>query len=124
MTIRAGFPDDEAGADTRTYRFQGPGPRLRVLSGPPGAAGREFALAGPAMTIGRRADQDIVLIDASVSRSHARIELGPASVAIIDLGSTNGTVVNGLCLRGARAALRGGDRIEIGTVVLEFLAPS
>jgi pSer/pThr/pTyr-binding forkhead associated (FHA) protein len=45
-------------------------------------------------------------------------------VAIVDLGSTNGTVVNGVCLRGARAALRGGERIEIGTVVLEFLAPS
>jgi pSer/pThr/pTyr-binding forkhead associated (FHA) protein len=45
-------------------------------------------------------------------------------VAIVDLGSTNGTVVNGLCLRGVRATLRGGERIEIGTVVLEFLAPS
>jgi S-DNA-T family DNA segregation ATPase FtsK/SpoIIIE len=97
---------------------------LRVLGGPAGAAGQEFALAGPAVTIGRRADQDIVLVDPSVSRSHARIELGPAGAAIVDLGSTNGTVVNGLCLRGARAALRGGERIEIGTVVLEFLAPS
>jgi pSer/pThr/pTyr-binding forkhead associated (FHA) protein len=124
VTIGPRLPDDEPRADTRIYRPRGAGPRLRVLDGPPGAAGQEFALAGPAMTIGRRGDQDIVLIDASVSRSHARIELGPAGVAIVDLGSTNGTVVNGLCLRGVRATLRGGERIEIGTVVLEFLAPS
>jgi pSer/pThr/pTyr-binding forkhead associated (FHA) protein len=124
VTIGARFPHDEPGADTRIYRSRGAGPRLRILHGPPGAAGREFALAGPAMTIGRRADQDIVLVDTSVSRSHARIELGPAGAAIVDLGSTNGTVVNGLCLRGARTALRGGERIEIGAVVLEFLAPS
>jgi putative peptide zinc metalloprotease protein len=118
------LPHDEPGGDTRVYRPRGAGPRLRVLDGPPGAAGREFALAGPAVTIGRRADQDIVLVDTSVSRSHARIELDPGGAAIVDLGSTNGTVVNGLCLRGARAALRGGERIEIGAVVLEFLAPS
>ncbi len=110
--------------DTRVYRPREVGPRLRVLGGPPGAAGREFALEGPVVTVGRRADQDIVLIDPSVSRSHARIELGPAGVVILDLGSTNGTVVNGQRLRGSRATLRGGERIEIGTVVLEFLAPS
>ena len=124
MTTGARFPHEKPGADTRVYRSLGAGPRLRVLGGPPGAAGQEFALAGPAVTIGRRADQDIVFVDPSVSRSHARIELGPAGVAIVDLGSTNGTGVNGVCLLGARAALRGGERIEIGTVVLEFLAPS
>jgi hypothetical protein len=110
VTIGARVPNDEPGADTRIYRPRGAGPRLRILHGPPGAAGREFALEGPAMTIGRRADQDI--------------ELGPAGAAIVDLGSTNGTVVNGLCLRGTRTALRGGERIEIGAMVLEFLAPS
>lgn len=115
---------EEPRGDTRVYRPRGVGPRLRILGGPPGEAGREFALDGPVATIGRRADQDIVLSDPSVSRSHARVERGPSGVAIVDLGSTNGTVVNGLRLRGARAVLRGGERIEIGTVVLEFLAPS
>jgi pSer/pThr/pTyr-binding forkhead associated (FHA) protein len=96
---------------------------LRILNGPPGEAGREFALEGPVLTIGRRADQDIVLSDPSVSRSHAHIECGGWGVALVDLGSTNGTVVDGRRLQGGRAVLRGGERIEIGTVVLEFVAP-
>jgi len=122
--VGARSPHEASRGDTRVYRPAGAGPRLRVLGGPPAAAGREFLLQGPVVTIGRRADQDIVLIDPSVSRSHARIELGPAGVAILDLGSTNGTVINGQRLRAARALLRGGERIEIGAVVLEFLAPS
>jgi pSer/pThr/pTyr-binding forkhead associated (FHA) protein len=117
-------PHDEPRGDTRVYRPRAVGPRLRVVSGPPGDAGREFALDGPVATIGRRSDQHIVLSDPSVSRAHARIEQGAWGVAIVDLGSTNGTVVNGLRLHGARTALRGGERIEIGTVVLEFLTPS
>ncbi|HYM92221.1 MAG TPA: FHA domain-containing protein [bacterium] len=111
-----------ARSDTRVYRPPAPGPRLRVLAGPPGEAGREFALDGPMVTIGRRPDQRIVLSDPSVSRSHARVEVGAWGVAIVDLGSTNGTEVNGHRLRDGRAVLRGGDRIRLGTVLLEFLA--
>lgn len=124
MNADVRVPHDEPRGDTRVYRRRGVGPRLRVVSGPQGEAGREFALDGPVATIGRRSDQRIVLSDPSVSRAHARIERGAWGVAIVDLGSTNGTVVNGLRLQGARAALHGGERIEIGTVVLEFLAPS
>ena len=112
------------GSDTRIYRLPGGSPRLRIVSGLAGAAGREFALDTPVVTIGRRTDQTIVLGDPSVSRAHARIEVGPQGVEISDLGSTNGTRVNRLPLRAGRAMLRGGDRIEIGTVVLEYLAPS
>ncbi len=108
--------------DTRVYRRDPGSRRLRVQAGPPGTAGREFALTQPAVTIGRRADQDIVLNDPSVSRTHARVEITPDGVSIIDLDSTNGTLVNGHPVRASRVALRPGDRIHIGTVVLELVA--
>lgn len=113
------------GSDTRVYR-RGPGthvsPRLRIQAGPQGSAGREFALDRPLMMIGRRGGQDIVLNDPSVSRAHARIETAPDEVAIVDLGSTNGTLVNGRPAGRVRVLLRAGDRIQIGSVLLEYLA--
>ena len=96
-------------------------PRLRVLSAATGGAGEEFPLERPSTTIGREAGHAIVLSDPSVSRTHARIELGPAGATIIDLGSTNGTMLNGQPLRTGGAPLGDGDRIQIGTVVLEYL---
>ncbi len=101
----------------------GRAPCLRVLSGASGGEPREFPLEQAATTIGREAGHAIVLADQSVSRTHARIELGPAGATIVDLGSTNGTMLNGRLLRGCRASLRGGDRIQIGTQVLEYLEP-
>ncbi|HKV44228.1 MAG TPA: FHA domain-containing protein [bacterium] len=115
-------PSEAPGSETRIYRPHGSGPRLRVVSGLAGATGREFPLDAAVMTIGRRSDQAIVLSSPSVSRAHARIEIGPQGAVIIDLGSTNGTLVNTLRLRGARALLRRGDRIGIGPVVLEYVA--
>jgi hypothetical protein len=108
--------------DTRVYRRVPGALRLRVQAGPPGAAGREFPLDRPATTIGRRTDQDIVLHDPSVSRVHARLELGPDGPSIVDLDSTNGTTVNGHPVQTSPVALRAGDRIQIGSVVLELLA--
>lgn len=122
--MSVGPQSEEPRGDTRVFRPRGIGPRLRVLRGLPGAAGREFGLDTAVTTIGRRADQGIVLNHPSVSRSHARIELGERGAAIVDLGSTNGTLVDGLRLRGARASIRGGERIEIGAVMLEFLTSS
>jgi hypothetical protein len=98
-------------------------PRLRVLRAATGGAGQEFLLERPSTTIGREAGQAIVLSDPSVSRTHARIELGPAGATIVDLGSTNGTMLNGQPLRTSGAPLGNGDRIQIGTVVLEYLDP-
>ena len=114
---------EERRSDTRVYRPSGATPRLRILTGPAEDAGREFALDRPSVTIGRHADQVIVLAEPSVSRAHARIEIGREGATIVDLGSTNGTMVNGLRVRD-RAQLRGGDHIQIGGVVLEYLAVS
>jgi len=121
-------PDEAAGPqdddDTRIYRPREAAPRvrLRVLAGPPGAAGLEFVGVGPVVTIGRRADQDIVLNDPSVSRMHARIEIASDRAEIADLGSTNGTLVNGRPSGAASVPLRAGDRVQLGTVLLELVA--
>lgn len=114
-----------AGTDTRVYRRApgtAPAALLRIQAGPQGSAGRVFPLTRPVMVIGRRADQDIVLNDPSVSRAHARIEIALDGVAIVDLGSTNGTLLNGRPTGRMRALLRAGDRIQIGAILLEYLA--
>lgn len=109
--------------ETRPRRTADGAPRLRVLNGPAGTESQEFSLTQPATTIGRDAGHAVVLSHPSVSRTHARIESGPAGTTIIDLGSTNGTILNGHLLRNSRAPLRGGDRVQIGALVLEYLEP-
>ncbi|BCJ56215.1 hypothetical protein Asp14428_76900 [Actinoplanes sp. NBRC 14428] len=77
--------------------------------------------AGP-VTIGRSPANELTLAGDRVSRLHAVVEPFPAGWSIRDLGSTNGTTVNGARLRQARQ-LRPGDRIEIGPARLLFHAP-
>ncbi len=111
--------------ETRVYRRRsgaGPTLRLRVQAGPPGTAGREFALDRPALTLGRRPDQDIVLEDPSVSRAHARIEVAGGRPWVVDLGSTNGTLVNGRRAGAEPLPLSPGDRLQVGAVLLELIA--
>lgn len=72
---------------------------------------------GP-LGLGRDADNLIVLADSGVSRHHARIVKSGSEWAIEDLGSSNGTWVNGQ--RVARASLSDGDRIKLGGVELVF----
>lgn len=97
------------------------GPRLVVLSpantGLP--VGTEFALAGE-MALGRDPANGIMLGDVSVSGEHAIIEHTRQGWRVADLGSTNGTLVNGRRLNGRAALLRGGEQITFGAVVLRF----
>jgi len=88
-----------------------------VLTLPSGQE-QEFALGKPKVTIGRAAIHDIVLRDAKVSRSHAILEYGDAGCTLVDLGSTNGTCVNGVPIE--RAVLAPGDVITIGDSRLRF----
>ncbi len=98
-----------------------------VLAGSPEAAGaeRQFVLAGAVTRIGRAHDVDLRLDDTAVSRHHAELRRVPATSAaepgghlLVDLGSTNGTLVDGR--RVETAQLHDGDRIEIGSSTLVY----
>src|SRR6476646_10829108 len=91
---------------------------LRFISGK--YQGGEFPLKmNRQVTIGRSSELDMVLVEDMVSRKHAKITVGPGKVLIEDLGSTNGTFVNGEKIRQAR--LKEGDRILIGTSILKLI---
>lgn len=90
---------------------------VRVVAGP--AAGRRIALRGTRMTAGRLADNPVPLDDPTVSRQHAAFVRRGGRWWIVDLGSTNGTSVNGTA--GAEHLLHAGDRVELGETVLEFV---
>ena len=74
-------------------------------------------------TIGRAEDADLVLEDAGISRHHARIGDEAGIVTIEDLGSSNGTFVNGEPVEGRRP-LRDGDEIQVGGALLQFVGGS
>ncbi len=91
---------------------------LRFISGK--YQGGEYPLAeNGELVIGRSSDLDMVLIEDMVSRKHAKITLAPGQITISDLGSTNGTFVNGEKVK--RARLKEGDRILIGTSILKLV---
>jgi pSer/pThr/pTyr-binding forkhead associated (FHA) protein len=86
-------------------------------------AREEYALASPAVTLGRSTCNDVVIPDPRVSRTHARLECDETGCVLVDLGSANGTLVNGAAIE--RASLTDGDTIAIGDTVLRFeVAPA
>lgn len=87
---------------------------LRVLAREGHA--REVALDGSPLTIGRARDNRLVLDDVRVSRHHARISGRRGALVLTDLGSTNGSRVNGLVVD--EVVLGEGDRIVVGDTVL------
>src|SRR6478735_4897609 len=80
--------------------------------------GKRFELNLPQMHIGRGADQDVVLSDIAVSRRHVTVHQEGARYRIRDLGSGNGTLVNGQ--RVDSHILVDGAHIEIGQTVMRF----
>ena len=81
--------------------------------------GRTYALATARLLVGRESSCDIVLPDINASRTHAEIRFEPQGVwSITDLGSTNGTHVNGHEI--SSQTLRPGDRLTIGMTNLVF----
>ena len=88
-----------------------------VVEGP--ATGTEVVVDRGGMVIGRNAGADISLPDDALSGVHAAIELGLAGFRIRDLGSTNGTFVNGSQVQATD--LKNGDRITLGEHTLQYL---
>lgn len=81
-------------------------------------AGREFLFDQASVVIGRTPECDVILYDAGVSRRHARIFDEGAGFHIEDLGSSNGTIVNGSKV--GKQALKDGDSITLGPVKFTF----
>jgi hypothetical protein len=101
--------------------------RQAVVREPPPLLLRPFdpdvswqALTSRPIAVGRAPDNDLVLADAEVSRHHARLEPNGAAWRVVDLGSTNGTWVNGA--RVDRAAIGPGDDIAFAGVRFRIAA--
>ncbi|GAC1518014.1 MAG: DUF3662 and FHA domain-containing protein [Acidimicrobiales bacterium] len=106
----------------------GPG-ALRIRSamvegGPTGAIvlpdGTRVPVGDEPITVGRAPDCDLVLADPTVSKHHLDLRRPGADVLLVDLGSTNGTRVNGAGVR--ERTLADGDEIRLGATVLRYEA--
>jgi len=92
--------------------------RLRFLDG--ARRDQEILLRRPVTTVGRALDNDLVLDGGDVSRHHARLELADGELRVVDLGSTNGTRVNGR--RVESHPVRPGDELAFGTFKLRVFS--
>ena len=90
---------------------------LVVLEG--GAAGTEHVLAGPRRVLGRGPEVDLAFEDEEMSQQHLSLEWCGESLHLTDLGSTNGTRVNGEAV--STVQLDHGDLIAFGRHVLQLL---
>ena len=104
-------------SDTMVFtvpRPSAPAARLRIIARDGEEHVHEFD--GSGLTIGRAADNDLVVADSRVSRHHARIVGRRGTLVYADLGTTNGSRVNGVQV--AELVLGAGDRIELGDTVI------
>lgn len=119
---RVSSPPDDPGATVTVGT-------LLVTIGPD--AGRRFTLPTADLAaaeivpvgIGRGTANPVRLRDTEVSRRHAMVRCGDARYTLADVGSSNGTLVNGTKLDGP-ATLRDGDRVQVGRTTLLFSRPS
>jgi len=129
--IPAWQPADALPASKRTVSLQAVPPeviaagagfpaKLTFESGP--FAGRIVALPNQTVTFGRAPDNDVVVGDAATSGRHGRIEVRGGAFWISDLGSTNGTLVNGEPV--IERQLSHGDLIAIGQNTIRFTLES
>lgn len=89
---------------------------LTIAEGPRELRGTRLPITGP-IVIGRSPGADIVIADDFVSARHARVTPTPAGAVLEDLGSTNGTVLDGVRISGV-VPLAPGSMIQLGTVKL------
>lgn len=81
--------------------------------------GDEFALVRECVTLGRGPNVDLAFDDSSMSRQHAALEFVDQQFRVRDLGSTNGTFLNGKPVQVGE--LQHGDRLEIGSQELQLI---
>jgi pSer/pThr/pTyr-binding forkhead associated (FHA) protein len=94
---------------------------LLIANGP--QEGQVIPLLLDSVTVGRAtssATWEVLLQDASVSRPHARLTREQGRWSVVDLGSSNGTRVNAVPVKGTPHALNNGDTLELGSAMLVF----
>lgn len=113
-----------ASAMTKKRRPWAPSPGMTTPSDAPGSG---LVLEGPgvsipvvrgSMYIGRDPSAQVIVDDPTVSRNHTRLELGGDGLWVEDLGSANGTLINGVAI--TRGLLRPGDVLEVGDLRLRL----
>jgi len=92
--------------------------RAYLLVATDGQPAVQFDLGGPLITVGRASDNDVIVDDPLVSRHHCQLKLQHGAYGFVDLGSRNGSTVNGQGVQ--EVALGPGDVIRIGTTSIEF----
>jgi len=102
--------------EVRQGRMRAPA-SMTLLSGPRSGTGF-FPLDSAELTIGRGENAGITLADPGISRMHARVVREGDDFVVEDLGSTNGTEVNGQLIK--RRRLADGDRVRLGSSTLQF----
>lgn len=123
VAIEVRFSDPSSGPEEgeleaallRTRVFEAPvvrGPRATLAVTDPGGSVRRIVAGDGTLTIGRADTNRLVLADAQVSRHHARLVPRDGLLVLTDLGSTNGTRVNGLAVH--EIPVGAGDEIRIG----------
>jgi FHA domain len=111
-----GAPETTVMADTSGWRIQQVSLLNRVFPLTRGT----FAAPGP-IALGRTDTSQVAIPDDSISKRHCVFEVGPERVQVTDLGSTNGTSINGTILSpNAPATLRGGETLSVGNFDLLF----
>lgn len=111
------FPSDYQGSVSSFYLSQPPKLVVKLKNRPL----KTYPFTGRAVTIGRLAQNDIVIDNLSVSRMHASVSKSKDGYTLTDLGSKNGTHVNGQLVESA--LLKDDDRITIGKYEIIFQIP-
>ncbi|HUO37471.1 MAG TPA: DUF3662 and FHA domain-containing protein [Mycobacterium sp.] len=121
-TVEAGEVRQPVSDLPRPGGTQFPGrPRLVVSGSSPGTgleAGNTYELQTPVTLLGRGTDCDLRMVDPGVSRHHAELRVEDGQVVLVDLGSTNGTFVNGQPVR--RVTLVDGTTVTLGRTTMVF----
>lgn len=103
----------------KVSRYYGP----RLIGVLPSGEKLEYQIDKHEVEIGKAAHNHITLTDPTVSNTHAIVIAREAGYTIVDLGSRNGTFVNGERLGSQAHALRHGDKVQLGQTVLTFRNP-
>jgi hypothetical protein len=121
-TVEAGEVRQPVSDLPRTGGGQFPGrPRLVIAGSQPGTGmetGSTYELQTPVTLLGRGTDCDLRMVDNGVSRHHAELRVEDGQVVLVDLGSTNGTFVNGQPVR--RVVLTDGTNVTLGRTTMVF----